>query len=126
MWIFTDRQASITVAIPFVGNKSILIVTSAAHPLSKEVDQESILVGLGVQVNLLSGNVATNLLVKIVTLSFEGQCTAITLGVILILDTLCSEAFTIHSQYTPLAVVAAPLTVHLHTRPRDLVWDQIS
>ena len=106
MWIFTDRQASITVAIPFVGDKSILIVTSAAHTLSKEVDQESILVGLGVQVNLLSVNVAANLLVKIVTLSFEGQCTITTLGIILVLDTFGGEAFTIHSQHISLSVVA--------------------
>ena len=126
MWIFTDRQASITVAIPFVGNKSILIVTSAAHTLTKEVDQESILVGLGIQVNLLSGNVATNLLVKIVTLSFEGQCTITTLGIILVLDTLGGKAFTIHGKHISLAVVAAPLAVHLHTLPRDFVWDQIS
>ena len=126
MLIFTDRQAPVTVAVPIMRDKTILIVTVTCHTSTEEVDQKTILVGLGVQVNLLSVNVAANLLVKIVTLSLEGQCTAITLGVILVLDTLGCQAFTVHGQHIPLPVVAAPLTVDLHTLPRDLVWDQTS
>mgnify|MGYP006863759522 FL=1 len=127
MLIFTHRQAPVTVAVPIMGDKTILVVTATGHTVSKEIDQKTVLVGLGVQVNLPSVNVAANLLVKIVTLSLEGQCTAITLGVIiLVLDTLGCQAFTIHGQYIPLSVVAAPLAVDLHTLPRDLVGDQTS
>ena len=98
----------------------MLVVTATEHALTEEIDQETILVCRGVGVHFLTDDVAPNVLTEIITLALERQGSSIALGVILVLDTLCSHTLVIHGQHTPLTSPAVRLAVDLDTLPRDL------